>query len=49
MMCNGYLDPPKLPSTISQIPSIKGHKGSIRGYLGGPCDPKPKTPRYPKP
>ena len=26
----GFID----PSTISQIPSIKGHKGSIRGYLG---------------
>ena len=31
----GYLDP-QLPSIIPQIPAIKGHKGSIKGPLGGP-------------
>ena len=30
-----YLDPPKIPSMMSQIPSIKDHnKGFIKGYLG---------------
>ena len=28
--------PPQLPSNIPQIPTIKGHKASIKGPLGGP-------------
>ena len=28
--------PPKLPSTVPQIATIKDHKGSIKGPLGGP-------------
>ena len=31
-----YLDPPKLPSNIPQISTIKGHKDSIKGPLRGP-------------
>ena len=32
---------PKLPSNIPYIPTIKGHKGSIKGPLGGPGSAKP--------
>ena len=27
---------PQLPSNIPQVPTIKGHKDSIKGPLGGP-------------
>ena len=30
-----YLDPPNYPLEIPQVPTIKGHKGSFRGYFGG--------------
>ena len=30
-----YLDP-QLPSNIPQIPTMKDHKGSMKGPLGGP-------------
>ena len=29
-----YLGPPQLPSKISQIPTIEGHKGYLKGPLG---------------
>ena len=41
-LCNSKTQTPQQPSNIPQIPTIKGHKDSIKGPFGGPKSSVPE-------